>query len=156
MNFRHDLPRCPPTPPFRPRSWDNRCYRRRPLRRGVSRLRYRANRRNRLLRLLVGVAAGTLLTAPWLNWRQRTAALAVVVGIVGFLFGVYGGAVTCHEAEYGVPTTDHGIEYDWWTNTLRFGENVDGENYRCQGTPNRTALLTGYALTSAGALELLT
>ncbi|WP_135827159.1 hypothetical protein [Halorussus ruber] len=110
-----------------------------------------------LLRLLVGVAAaGTLLTAPWLNWRQRAASLAVVVGLAAFLFGVYGGAVSCHEAEYGVPTDDHGVEYDWWTNTLHFGENVDGSNYRCLGTPSRTATLAGYALTSAGALELLT
>ena len=106
------------------------------------------------LRVLLGVAvAGSLATGWWMNRRQRAAALAVTVGLLAFLFGVYGGTVGCNAAEYP-QNAEYGAEYDWETNVLRFGDNVDGTDYRCRGTPNRAAVVVGYALTGVGAVEL--
>lgn len=59
-----------------------------------------------------------------MSWRQRIVGLVAVLGVIVFVFGVYGGTVGCIMLEYP-PDAAYGITYDWQTNQLKFGDYTE-------------------------------
>jgi hypothetical protein len=101
-----------------------------------------------ILALLLGV----LLSTWFLNWGQRISAIVVILGLVVFLLSITGGG--CNAAGYPADA-DYGMAYDWATNTLKFGDNLNGTNYRCTVSPSRVGIFLGYVLISGGVLGIL-
>lgn len=97
---------------------------------------------------------GSLLLLRLPSWRQRVGVLGVILGLLVFLFSLSGGGVWCNDMGYP-DDAEHGVTYDWDTNTLKFGDNLDGELYRCEGEPVRPGVLAGYLLISGGLVSVL-
>jgi hypothetical protein len=106
-----------------------------------------------LLFLIVGVTAIlallSLVVAWPLNWRHGITIAIAILGAFAFTYGVSGGTVGCTDLGYG-PDADYGVTYDWNTNELQFGDNINGKDYRCQGSPSPSVALLGAFLTSIG------
>ena len=76
---------------------------------------------------------------------------AVVLGIVIFIYAILGGGAVCTAMGYG-PDAGYGVTYDWSYNIIKFGDNIDGSNYRCSITPYHLVAVAGYALVSMSVL----
>lgn len=108
---------------------------------------------NNLFQVAIGIVViAGLLFGYRADRHGRLGTVVVVGGFLLFAMGVYGGAVACTEQRYG-PEATHGMTYDWQTNQLQFGDHTDTEEYRCEGTPNRGAVFTGYLLIVGGIVR---
>jgi len=109
---------------------------------------------NVLLYTTSALVFGALLSTWFLNWNQRIGAVAVMLGLVLFAYAITGGGYGCNDARYP-PEAEHGITYDWTTNTLKFGDNIHGTSYRCTAHPVRAGVLLSHGLVSGGLLSIL-
>lgn len=103
---------------------------------------------------VVSVLVGFLVLGWVLSWRQRIVGLVAVLGVIAFVFGVYGGTVGCNALGYPQDAA-YGFTYDWGTNQLKFGDHTERIGYRCRATPYRGVVLIGAALATGGTLLLL-
>lgn len=100
----------------------------------------------------IGSLVAGLPFAALREGRRRLYTFLVVAGIVVFYAGAPGGA--CNAMAYP-DSADHGLTYDLSENVLRFGDNIDGAQYRCGTVPIRPFWLLGYGLTSVGLIGLV-
>ena len=71
----------------------------------------------------------------------------VLLGALVFAFGVYGPGVSCNQAAYP-DNADYGVTFT--DGELRFGENLDGANYRCTASTIPSVAIAGWLLVSVG------
>ena len=103
---------------------------------------------------VIALLLGVLLSTWFLNWNQRIGAVGVIFGLALFLYAITGGSYGCTALGYP-PEAEHKITYDWATNTLKFGDNLHGTNYRCTAHPAQAGLLLSYVLISGGLVSVL-
>lgn len=96
--------------------------------------------------LVVAIPAVAVLRP--LDTRAGPVLGVVLLGALVFAVGVYGPTLNCN-AEASYPDdADYGVTFA--DGELRFGENLDGANYRCTASTVPSVAIVGWLLVSAG------
>ncbi|MFC5970547.1 hypothetical protein ACFPYI_04310 [Halomarina salina] len=103
------------------------------------------------LGVTLGVPLLALVSGPTGIWQRRTVFALFVFGVVALIVGVIGsGVVSALTAPVNPSEYYYGFDYDWTTNTLRFGLTRTGAVYDSTVHPNRGSVLLGALVIALG------
>ncbi|MWG36840.1 hypothetical protein [Halomarina oriensis] len=100
------------------------------------------------------VYAGVVVVIPTvavlrpLDTRAGPIIGVVLLGALVFSVGVYGSSVTCNDEASYPNSGGYGVTFE--SGELRFGENLDGANYRCTASTVPAVAVVGWGLVGVG------
>lgn len=94
------------------------------------------------------VAIPTVAVLRPLNARAGPILGLVLLGALVFSFGVYGPTLNCNEEASYPDSAGYGVTFE--SGELRFGENLDGANYRCTASTIPGVTILGWLLVGVG------